>query len=284
MRSLTDIASLSADEIQTILKVKLDGRFARGPTRTIALMFHEHSTRTRFSFTQAALFAGMTPVDLNPSISSEMKGETTVDTCRNLDWMGARAIVLRTSVNGLPEAVSRVVGIPVINAGDGTNEHPSQALGDALTLLQHFKRIEGLRVAIVGDVDNSRVARSNAHLLTKLGASVRCVAASVPRNLPALCTESLEFGLAGADVVMILRWQDERHLAGRSTKEAYRIDEAVLQQLAPKAMVMHPGPVNRGIEVTSDVVDGPRSLVASQVQHGVQARMKILYHLLESES
>lgn len=279
-RSLTNIAHLSTDEINAILKVKLDGRGVRGGG-SVALMFHEHSTRTRFSFTQAAIHVGLTPVDLNPSSSSEMKGETTLDTCRNLDWMGARAIILRTSVNDLPDEVSRVVGIPVINAGDGTNEHPSQALGDALTLLQHFKRIEGLRVAIVGDVNNSRVARSNVHLLTKLGADVRCVSASEPRDIPVPCTKSLESGLEGADAVMILRWQDERHLAGRSTKEAYRIDEAVLQSFAPKAMVMHPGPINRGVEVTCDVVDGPRSLVRSQVENGVRARMKILYHLLD---
>ena len=279
MQSLTNIASLSADEIKAILDVPLRGQHVRNGG-SVALMFHEHSTRTRFSFTQATLRVGLTPVDLNPSFSSEQKGETTLDTCRNLAWAGARAIILRTGVNDLPDEVAKVVDVPVINAGDGTNEHPSQALGDALTLLQHFKRIKGLTVAIVGDVNNSRVARSNAHLLSKFGADVRCVSASEPRDIPTLCTDSLESGLKDADVVMILRWQDERHLAGRVTKETYRITEEVLHTYAPKAMVMHPGPVNRGIEVTSDVVDGPRSLVRSQVDNGVKARTKLLLHLL----
>ena len=284
MRSLTDIASLSADEINAILNVKLDGRHilrTRGGG-SVALMFHEPSTRTRFSFSQAVHHVGLIPVDLDPSLSSEQKGETTVDTCRNLAWAEARAIIIRTRTAGLPAEVAAAVDIPVINAGDGTNEHPSQAFGDALTLMGHFKRIRGLTIAIVGDVSMSRVARSNAYLLTKLGANVRLVSASEPRNMPAsLRTDSLETGLLGADVVMILRWQDERHLPGRRAKETYHIDEDILARLAPKAMLMHPGPVNRGIEVTSDVVDGPRSLVKAQVQNGVKARMKILHHLLD---
>lgn len=281
MKHLTGIANLTRDEILSLLDTSpdvaavLDGG-------SVALVFHEPSTRTRFSFTQAAGRLYLHPVDLNPGSSSEQKGETTLDTCRNLAWAGARAIVLRTSKNRLPDDVAAVVDVPVVNAGDGTNEHPTQALGDALTLVRHFGGLQGLTVAIVGDVHNSRVARSNAHLLTKLGAKVNLVCEKCSPDVPhTFLTNTLEHGLAGADVVMILRWQDERDLARHGIKQAYRIDEPTLAKFAPGAMVMHPGPVNRDVEVTSDVVDGPRSLIAAQVRNGVLARTAVLRRLLD---
>jgi aspartate carbamoyltransferase catalytic subunit len=279
MKDLIGIADLSRDEVEDILSVKLDGSTVRGGG-AVGLVFHEPSTRTRFSFTQAVLRVGLTPVDLNPGSSSEQKGETTLDTCRNLEWAGARALVLRTRHNGLPAEVAKAVGIPVVNAGDGTNEHPTQALGDALTLWEHFGRVDGLTVAIVGDVASSRVARSNAHLLAKLGAKVQLVSGR-PTDIPcSFWSNTLEHGLAGADAVMILRWQDERHVPASEEKRGLHVDEDVLLRYAPGAVVMHPGPVNRGVEVTSEVVDGTRSLVRSQVEHGVKARTKLLLHLL----
>lgn len=282
MNHLISIADLSRQDIEGILDTRTAGIVPGGGS--VALVFHEPSTRTRFSFTQAIHQVGLHPVDLNPGSSSEQKGETTIDTCRNLAWAGARALVLRTSLTGLPHKVAESVDIPVINAGDGTNEHPTQALGDALALRRHFGGIEGLTVAIVGDVFFSRVARSNAHLLTKLGASVRLVspdAKDVPSNVPrSMSTSKLEEGLAGADVVMVLRWQDERHPSDRHHKAYYRIDEYALSAAPGHAVVMHPGPVNRDVEVTAEVIDGPRSLIRHQVSAGVEARTKLLRRLL----
>lgn len=281
MKRLTGIAQLSKLEIQALLEpgdtYPLSG--------SVGLVFHEPSTRTRFSFSVACLRAGLIPIDLNPGSSSEQKGETTIDTCKNLVWAGASALVLRTSENLLPERVADVVGIPVINAGDGTNEHPTQALGDALTLIQHFGSIEGLTIAIVGDVFFSRVARSNAYLLTKLGARVHFVspdAADVPNTVPRhLNTNSLAEGLKGADAVMILRWQGERRVSGQYKGSYYCLDEEKMcAYTSPSTIVMHPGPVNRGVEVTSELIDGPRSWVRMQVENGVAARERVLRYLL----
>lgn len=215
MHHFTEIAGMDAGVLREILSdAQLDQKRAVLNPGPIALVFHEPSTRTRFSFASAALQVGHHPVDLNVGESSERKGETTLDTCRNLAWGGARAVILRTSKTGLPREVAGQLDIPVINAGDGTNEHPTQALGDALTLLDHFGHLDGLRVTIVGDIAASRVARSNAHLLSLFGADLRLMGSRIPDDLPGeKYTKGHNFvrALEGADVVMILRWQDERH-------------------------------------------------------------------------
>lgn len=283
MRHLTGIASLSREEIQTILwsYQQEGGVSSPGP---IGLVFHEPSTRTRFSFASAALRVGCHPIDLNVGESSEQKGETTLDTCRNLVWAGAKALVLRTRKSNLPEEISRQVSVPVVNAGDGMNEHPTQALGDAITLQQQFGHLDGLRITIVGDIAGSRVARSNALLLSLFGADVRLVGSRIPSDLPGehyTRESSFVKALTGVDVVMLLRWQDERHLTGPvEHKIRYQVTEALLADYAPNAVVMHPGPVNRGVEVTDEVIDGPRSLVQKQVENGVLARAAVLRYVL----
>lgn len=286
MKHLTGIASLSRTEIDSILDLPLRGQHVLG-AGSVGLVFHEPSTRTRFSFAEAARRVGLTPVDLNVGSSSEQKGETALDTCRNLVWAGARALVLRTEQSGLPEVVSREVGVPVINAGDGVNEHPTQALGDALALREHFGRLDRLSIAIVGDVYHSRVARSCAHLFTMLGMQVRLVSAVVPPDMPGeKVGPVLDVGLAGVDAVMVLRWQKERTeqwlVSSRDDDAAHlRITEEKLTRYAtPSTVVLHPGPVNRDVEVTSEVVDGPRSLVRKQVEWGVKARTAVFLRLL----
>lgn len=263
-----------------------EARFAgRLRGRTLVNLFYENSTRTLASFELAGKRLGMDVVNLGVSTSSVQKGETLSDTARTLDAMGADAIVIRHSEKDAPREISGQVRAAVINAGDGSNEHPTQALLDALTMRRAKGGLEGLSVAICGDLAHSRVARSNFHLLGTMGAKVRAVAptAFLPADIGDFDLnhfEDMDEGIAGVDVVMMLRVQKER-LGGAGLPadyiDNYGLTMARLQRAAPDAVVMHPGPMNRGVEIASDVADHPtRSLIFTQVKMGVAVRMAVL--------
>jgi aspartate carbamoyltransferase catalytic subunit len=254
--------------------------------RTVLTLFFENSTRTRSSFEVAARSLGADVLSFQKDASSVAKGESLEDTVRNLDAIGADALVLRHPAAGAPRLVARAVRSSVINAGDGAHEHPTQGLLDALSLRERWGSQEGKIVAIVGDIAHSRVARSNIHCLNKLGAKVRVGGPTtlIPQGVEKLgCTvaPSLRELLQGADAVMALRIQNERiadaRLPGaRDYARTWGLNERTLQLLPEGALVLHPGPVNRGVELSSDVLDGPRSLVMDQVDSGVAVRMAAL--------
>ena len=249
--------------------------------RVIFNVFYENSTRTAMSFATAAHRLGASAIALSVERSSVMKGETLEDTARTLNAMRPDALVIRHRENGAPAVVAEIMEAPVLNAGDGTNEHPTQALLDAATIRQRLGRIEGLKVAICGDIRHSRVARSNARLLPRLGAEVRLAgpAELMPEGLPSL---SIDEAIAGADVVMMLRVQRERLESelGDGPGEylaRYGLTAERLASAAPNAVVMHPGPMNRGVEIDDRIADDPeRSLIALQVEMGVAVRMACL--------
>ena len=286
---LLSIDSLSDDQVATILD-RADHWFAENRAgrsadqlkgKLVFNLFYETSTRTAMSFAAATHRLGASPVFLPVEQSSIKKGETFEDTARTLNAMRPDAVVIRHRENGAPAAVALIMDCPVINAGDGTNEHPTQALLDAATIRRHFGRVDGLRVAICGDIRHSRVARSNAKLLPRLGAEVRLAGpqAFMPDGVPAL---SVDEAIAGADVVMMLRVQRERleedlNDAPGEYLDRYGLTAERLSRAAPNAAVMHPGPMNRGIEIESAVADDPeRSLITLQVEMGVAVRMACL--------
>jgi aspartate carbamoyltransferase catalytic subunit len=297
-KHLLGVESLSREDLTTILD--LGERFleiAKRPIKkvptlrgkTVINLFLEASTRTRTSFEIAAKRLSADGVNFTASASSTTKGETLIDTAMNLDAMNPDIVVLRHAQAGSPFLLTKYIRAAVINAGDGQHEHPTQALLDASTIRAHKGRIEGLTVVICGDIDHSRVARSNIFALQKLGAKVRVAG---PRSLLPLGVEALgveafdriEPALQGADVVMMLRIQLERKAGARfpNTREYARYFGLNAHRLAlakPDAIVMHPGPMNRGVEIASDVADGPRSVILDQVARGVAIRMAILYLL-----
>ena len=258
--------------------------------KTVINLFFENSTRTRTSFELAAKRLSADAVNISVSSSSVSKGETLVDTALNLDAMQPDCIVVRHGSAGVPHQLAKVSRAAVVNAGDGANEHPTQALLDAMTIREHKKKIQGLEVAIVGDILHSRVARSNIHLLTKLGAKVRVAGPGtlVPGDFRHLVSDGLtvcphvEDAIEGADVVMILRIQRERQDAAyfptlREYSIHYGLTNDRLERAKKDAIVLHPGPMNRGIEISSDVADSSRSLILDQVKYGVAVRMAVLY-------
>jgi aspartate carbamoyltransferase catalytic subunit len=293
-RNLLDIEHLDRTEIEWLLD---RGRFykpmqgvrkldtLRG--KTIVNLFFEPSTRTRTSFEIAAKRLSADTVSISGSGSSMSKGESLVDTLNTLSAMRPDAIVMRHSASGAPHFLARFLSTPIINAGDGQHEHPTQALLDALTILDNKPRLEGLRVAIIGDIAHSRVARSNAHLLSKFGADlVMCGPATMlPPELKALApgislTTSMEEAVTGVDVIMMLRVQLERQNSLGFPKneyfQFYGLNTEHLQLAKPDAIVMHPGPINRGRELSSEVADFPRSVILNQVENGVAIRMAVL--------
>lgn len=255
--------------------------------RCVANIFFEDSTRTRNSFTRAAQLLSADVIQVSGEGSSTSKGETEIDTARNIEAMGVDVIVVRHSSAGVPFNIADNVGCAVINAGDGRHEHPTQGLLDIFTLQRHFgPDLAGRRIAIVGDIINSRVVRSNIFGLRTLGANVIVVGppALAPASLSTLGVEvshDLEAVLPQVDVVMMLRVQFER-MAGQSIasiqeyRDGYALTERRARLLAEHAVVMHPGPINRGLEIDSDVADGPRSVILRQVTHGVAIRMAVL--------
>jgi aspartate carbamoyltransferase catalytic subunit len=266
--------------------------------RTVINLFLENSTRTRTSFEIAAKRMSADAVNISGSSSSTTKGETMLDTARNLEAMRPDVIVLRHAFGGAPAMIARHVAGAVINAGDGTHEHPTQALLDCATIRRHKGQIAGLEIAIVGDIDHSRVARSDLLALCKLGARVRLcaprtlmprgielVGGDLTRERTRIC-HALPEALDGADVVMMLRVQSER-MGGEAPRFAntreysryYGLSLRTLAQAKPDAIIMHPGPINRGVEMSPEVADGGRSVILDQVTYGVAVRMACLYLL-----
>ncbi|MBV1831968.1 aspartate carbamoyltransferase catalytic subunit [Komagataeibacter sp. AV436] len=254
--------------------------------RTLINLFFEDSTRTRTSFELAGKRLGADVVNMTVASSSVNKGETLLDTAATLNAMHADLLVVRHAQSGAPALLAQKVQASVVNAGDGTHEHPTQALLDALTIRRHFGTFEGLTVAICGDVSHSRVARSNIHLLTALGCQVRVVGPPtlVPGAIGALGVSihhTMEDGLRGVDVVMMLRVQRERMKGTQvpSAREYFRfygLDNKRLALARPHALVMHPGPMNRGVEIDSRVADSDQSVIREQVEMGVAVRMAVL--------
>jgi len=292
---ILSIDSLNDSEIANILdraELYFSGNRGRRSNerlhgRIIFNVFYENSTRTAMSFATAAHRLGASALSLSVERSSVSKGETLEDTARTLNAMRPSALVIRHRENGAPAVVAAIMDAPVLNAGDGTNEHPTQALLDAATLRQRLGRLEGLKVAICGDIRHSRVARSNAKLLPRLGAEVRLAGPPelLPDGIPLL---SIDEAIAGADVVMMLRVQRERLEAdfGDAPGEylsRYGLTTERLATASPGALVMHPGPMNRGVEIEDRVADDPdRSLITLQVEMGVAVRMACLELVVSS--
>lgn len=257
-----------------------------GKPKSIGLLFFENSTRTRVSFEQAASYLGYRAVNFGGYGSSMRKGETLKDTILTLRYERLDALVIRHKSSGAVNLAAEHFGGPVVNAGDGRHEHPTQALGDALTIIERKGALEGLIVAIVGDVMHSRVARSNAWLLSKMGAEVRFVGPrtlmpSHTGKLPGTVYYDLRSGVADADVVMCLRLQRERMEEGLLAsvgeyRRLYQVTRSVLKSAAPDVMVMHPGPINRGIEIDDATADSVNSAIHDQVTNGIYVRMAAL--------
>ena len=293
-RHLLDVDTLSRPEIERVLDLAEEMREAR-ETRahrslldleTVALAFYEASTRTRVSFELAAKALGATVVDLAVERSSAGKGESLVDTLRTLRRVGATIVVLRHASAGAPYLAARETDLSIVNGGDGTHAHPTQALLDALTLREELGLLDGRLLAIVGDVAHSRVARSNIHALTTLGARVRVAGppawvAGFEQWAGVEVASSLPAALEGADAVMTLRVQSERGAVdGVGSLAAYvrdwRLDEERMSLAKPGAPILHPGPTNEGVELTAALANGPRSRIGRQVEHGVTVRMAVL--------
>jgi len=299
-RHLLGIDGLTRPEIEVLLDMaeeavevsrRVDKKRSILSGRTLINLFFEPSTRTQASFELAGKRLGADVMNMSVATSSVTKGETLVDTAVTLNAMRPDVIVVRHHHSGAVHLLARRMSCSVVNAGDGSHEHPTQALLDALTIRRNKGRIEGLVVAICGDVLHSRVARSNMILLAQLGARVRVVAPStlLPPGVERMGVEvhrTMESGLRDADIVMMLRLQRER-MDGAfvpSLKEYarfYGLDEAKLDWAKPDALVMHPGPINRGVEIVSAVADGPRSLINEQVEMGVAVRMAVLEALAQ---
>jgi aspartate carbamoyltransferase catalytic subunit len=290
-RSLLELEHLSADEITSFLKLarRMESRNPRPLLRgkRIALLFYESSTRTRVSFEFAAKLLGTHTSIISATASSIEKGESLVDTGKTLQALGADCIVLRHPSSGAPHVLARNLKIPIINAGDGMHEHPSQALLDAYTILRHRKSLKGLRVTMIGDIQHSRVVRSNVHLLTKFG--VQITLCGPPDLLPDYAatlapgvkiSRHVEEAARKADVLMMLRVQKERLAGLKLDAETYiahyQLTPERLKLAKSDAIVMHPGPMIRGMEIQSEVADGPQSVIEEQVHNGVFVRMAIL--------
>jgi len=297
-KDLLDIESLSAEEIGLVLDTATSFKeigtrtIKRVPTlrgRTVVNLFYEPSTRTRVSFEIAAKRLSADAINVSVSGSSVSKGETLLDTVRNLQAMAPDVLVMRHPASGAPYFVARRLEAAVVNAGDGMHEHPTQALLDAFTIRERKGTLAGLKVAIVGDLLHSRVFRSNVRLLTRMGSEVSVAGPPtlVPpevEKLGARVALSIDDALAGADVIMMLRVQKERMQGAYfpSVREYFRLfalTRARMERAHPEAIILHPGPINRGLEIESAVADGPYSLILEQVTNGVAVRMAILYLL-----
>lgn len=293
-RHLLDVEGLSRDEIDRILDLAVEMREARRArahrslldAETVGLAFYEASTRTRVSFELGAKALGATTVDLAIAGSSVTKGESLVDTLRTLERTGVTTLVLRHASSGAPHLAARSTGMRIVNAGDGTHAHPTQALLDALTLREALGALDGRLLTIVGDVAHSRVARSAIHCLGTLGMRVRV--AGPPDWIEGFdawpgveVAGSLAEGVRDADAVMALRVQRERG-ASATDAAAWRVDEAVMALAARDAPVLHPGPTNEGVEISADLANGPRSLIGRQVENGVPVRMAVLALLCDA--
>lgn len=320
MKHLLSMRETSVEDIRQILetawnfKEVLGRQVKKVPTlrgKSVVTLFYENSTRTRTSFELAAKYMSADTVNISVAQSSVAKGESLKDTLKTLEAVTADCVIIRHASSGAAHTASRFVDVPVINAGDGRHEHPTQALLDSLTIWEHRRRgaeddtypgdlnaekrfdFSGLTVAIVGDLAHSRVARSNAWCLTKLGATVRWVGPSTllpadAARLPVMVETNLRKGIEGVDVVMVLRLQTERQEKGllpslREYSRLWGISSRTLEWAKPEALVMHPGPMNRGVEISAEVADGVggvRAVIEPQVTNGVAVRMACLYLLM----
>ena len=293
------MASLSADDIKLILdtaetmKEISERPIKKVPTlrgKTIVLFFYEPSTRTRLSFDIAAKRLSADGIALSASTSSMVKGETLIDTARNLVAMKPDLIVIRHSAAGAPHMLARMIDVPIINAGDGMHAHPSQALLDILSVRERKGSVKGLKVAIIGDISHSRVARSNIIGFTRMGARVTVCGppTMIPKGIETLgtsVTHDMDTAIKNADVIMMLRIQKERQAAylfpsEREYAAVYGLTKEKLSHARPDVLVLHPGPLNRGVEISPDVADGPHSIILDQVTNGVSIRMALFYLLI----
>jgi aspartate carbamoyltransferase catalytic subunit len=300
LQHLLGIEPLTVEQVTFFLdQAKPFQEFQRHPLKklatlrgkTVALAFFEASTRTRISFATAAARLGADTMNLQAESSSLKKGESLIDTVMTLEAMRPDGIVMRHAASGAPEFVSERLNIPVLNAGDGSHEHPTQALLDALTIRDKLGTLEAINITILGDILHSRVARSNIHLLSKFGAHIRLCGPAMwmPQMLESLSPNlrrmpRIEQALEGADVVMVLRVQTERlhepALAEADYILRYQLTPERLRLAKPGALVLHPGPMIRGLEIDPAVADGAQSHVLEQVTNGLAVRMALLYHLI----
>jgi aspartate carbamoyltransferase catalytic subunit len=302
-KDLLGIKDLTADEIQLILDtaesfIEVSTReIKKVPTlrgRTVINLFFEASTRTRTSFEIAGKRLSADTINISASASSVVKGETLIDTARNLEAMNPDVIVIRHSAAGAPHMLAKLIKQSIINAGDGAHEHPTQALLDMMTVKMKKGRIEGLKVAIIGDITHSRVARSNIYGFLKMGARVAIAgpATMIPRGIEQMGVETyfhIEDAIIDADVVMMLRVQMERQQQNifpslREYANYFGLNRTNLALAKGDALVMHPGPMNRGVEISPEIADGPHSVILAQVTNGVAVRMAILYLLTGGQS
>ncbi|WP_045106631.1 aspartate carbamoyltransferase catalytic subunit [Legionella hackeliae] len=299
MKHFLEISQLSRQEIEALLaraiSFKNDHAYPNYPQHTMATLFYENSTRTRVSFELAAKKLGMTVVNLNLETSSEAKGEIIEDTITTLAAMGIDLFVIRHSQNGLQQALANILKghVKIINAGDGQHAHPSQALLDLMTIYENKPNLHELKIAIVGNIRHSRVANSLQCLCATLGIKeLALVAPDIwqPQHVHfGYVTTSLAEGLNNADVVICLRVQNERlqdneHMDFKAFRQNFALTTDTLNYAKPNAMIMHPGPINRGVEIDSDVADGPQSFILQQVTNGVFMRMAILESLVKQKT
>ena len=297
-KDILDIDSLSVEEIQTILDTaaglkEISSRpIKKVPTlrgKTVILFFHEPSTRTRMSFDIAAKRLSADSISITAGSSSMVKGETLIDTAKNLEAMNPDIIVMRHAAAGAPYLLAKHLKASIINAGDGMHAHPTQALLDMMTVREEKGRLTGLRIAIIGDITHSRVARSNVAGFIKMGAEVRLAGppTMIPQGVETLgahVTNDMAEAIDGVDVIMMLRIQRERQKSflfpsEREYARRYGLNAERMKNLSPDVLVMHPGPLNRGVEISPDVADGPHSIILDQVANGVALRMALLYLL-----
>ncbi|MBI5967962.1 MAG: aspartate carbamoyltransferase catalytic subunit [Deltaproteobacteria bacterium] len=301
-KDILGIQEMSASEISLILdtaesfKEVSTREIKKVPTlrgKTVINLFYEASTRTRTSFEIAAKRLSADTINISTSTSSVAKGETLIDTAKNLEAMNPDCIIIRHSASGAPHLLARLMRVPVINAGDGAHEHPTQALLDLFTVREKKGKLAGLNVAIVGDILHSRVARSNIYGFTKMGAEVHLAG---PRTMMPAGVEKLGVRwhsnlrevVPQADVIMMLRIQLERQGSGffptlREYSRFFGLNLEVLKEAKPEVLIMHPGPMNRGVEISPEVADGPFSVILDQVTNGVAVRMALLYLLVGGE-
>ena len=302
-KDLLGIQDLSVDEINLILDtaesfIEVSTReIKKVPTlrgKTIINLFMEPSTRTRTSFEIAGKRLGADTVNISATTSSVVKGETLIDMARNLEAMNPDVIVIRHNASGAPHMLAKLVKQSIINAGDGAHEHPTQALLDMMTIKARKGRIAGLRVAIIGDIAHSRVARSNIYGLTRMGAQVTVAgpATMLPRQIEQMGVtvyQHLEEAIKGVDIIMMLRIQTEREQQNifpslREYSRCFCLNRKNIRLAKDDALVMHPGPINRGVEIAPDIADGPASVILEQVTNGVAVRMALLYLLTGGKS
>jgi aspartate carbamoyltransferase catalytic subunit len=297
-KDILGIRDLSVEEIRLVLDtadsfIEVSTReIKKVPTlrgKSVVNLFYEPSTRTRTSFEIAGKRLSADTINISASTSSAVKGETLIDTAKNLEAMNPDIIVIRHSAAGAPHMLASLMKQSIINAGDGAHEHPTQALLDMMTIRSKKGRIEGLQVAIVGDIAHSRVARSNILGLTRMGARVAVAgpATMIPREVGRMGVSvhtRIEDAIRGADIVMMLRIQTEREKQSifpslREYAQYFSLNRRNIDLARPDALIMHPGPMNRGVEISPDIADGPRSIILDQVTNGVAVRMALLYLL-----